>query len=330
MRRTRSVILKSVTAVSVLAAVLASSGVQSQEAEFPTKALRVIVPYPPGGSTDVTTRAALETASQLLGQSIIVENRPGGGTVIGTQAARNAPADGYTLLFQGSALITNILSLKQPGYELSDFTPVAVLANSKIVLMSPLKPQLSTVKDLVAFAKANPGSLNYATLGRGTVSHSMGHRFGIAAKFDWVDIPYKGAVEASNAVLAGDADAFFASQFAAHALAQSGKAKLLAVASKERVDSLPDVPTFAELGYPEMNDDGGAYVIFVRSQTPAPVIKKLRDAFEAAVRSPAFKTRREAQGLSAYNGSLDDFRTEFEASRTKLTEEFRSLGIVPQ
>ena len=255
---------------------------------------------------------------------------PGGGTVIGTQAARLAPADGYTLLFQGSALITNILSLKQPGYELADFTPVGILANSKIVLMAPLKPHLAGVKDLVAYAKTNPGVLNYATLGRGTVSHSMGHRFSRAAKFDWVDIPYKGAVEASNAVLAGDADAFFASQFAAHALAQTGKAKLLAVASKERVDTLPDVPTFEELGYPDMNDDGGPYVIFVRSLTPAPIIQKLRNAFQAAVDAESFKTRRNAQGLSAYTGTVEQFETEFTALRIRLTDEFKQLGITPQ
>lgn len=321
--------LRTITLALVAGALQFSGPAQSQEA-FPSKPLRVIVPYPPGGSTDVTTRAALEGASQALGQSIVVENRPGGGTVIGTQAARNAPSDGYTLLFQGSALITNILSLKQPGYELADFTPVGLLANSMIVMMAPLKPHLASLKDVVSYAKANPGALNYATLGRGTVSHSMGHRFSQAAKISWADIPYKGAVEASNAVLAGDADAFFASQFAAHALAQTGKAKLLAVASKSRVDTLPDVPTFAELGYPEMNDDGGAYVIFVRSQTPAPVIQKLREAFAAASGSAAFKGRRAAQGLSEYNGTIEDFTREFEASRVKLTEEFKILGITPQ
>lgn len=330
MKNTRPIKLLRFAAVAVLVFAFSPiKPVQSQDA-FPTKPLRVIVPYPPGGSTDVTTRAALEGASQALGQSIVVENRPGGGTVIGTQAARNAPADGYTLLFQGTSLITNILSLKQPGYELSDFTPVGFLANSMVVMMAPLKPHLSSVKDLVEFAKTNPSALNYATMGRGTVSHSMGHRLGQVAKFNWTDIPYKGAVEASNAILSGDADAFFASQFAAQALEKTGKAKLLAVASKGRVDTLPDVPTFAELGFPEMTDDGGAYVIFVRSQTPAPIIQKLREAFATAIASPAFKSRRAAQGLSEYTGTFDDFAREFESTRVRLTEEYRVLGIAPQ
>ncbi len=146
---------------------------------------------------------------------------------------------------------------------------------------------------------------------------------------DWVDIPYKGAVEASNAVLAGDVDTFIASQFAAHAIQKTGKAKLLAIASKSRVESLPDVPTFAELGYPGIEDEG-AYMIFVRSQTPPAVIEKLRAAFATAVASPEFQSRREAQGLSKYAGTLQDYSVSFAASQQKLAREFRALGITPK
>lgn len=188
--------------------------------------LFMVVPYPPGGSTDVTTRSAIEEVTKSLGQPIIIENRPGGGTVVGTQVARNAPADGYQLLFQSAALITNVLALKEPGYQVDDFTLVAVLASSNAVLMAPLKPHLQSLGDLVAYARSNPGKLNYATLGQGTSSHILAYRFGLAAKMDWVDIPYKGAVEASNAVLAGDVDTFIASQFAAHAIQKTGKGQI--------------------------------------------------------------------------------------------------------
>jgi tripartite-type tricarboxylate transporter receptor subunit TctC len=276
------------------------------------------------------TRAVIDVASRFLRQPVIVENKAGGGTVVGTQAARFAPADGYTLLFQGTALITNVLSLKQPGYELRDFTPVAILAETKVVLMSPLKPHLSTVKDLVSFAKANPGTLNYAILGRGTASHIMGHRFGRSARFNWVEIPYKGAVEASNAILSGESDALFASQFAAQALAESGKAKLLAVASSTRVKSLPDVPTFAELGYPDMDDEGSVFVIYVRSETPPAIVEKLRDAFGRAAKSDEFAARRDNQGLSEYTGTIDDFNAQFKASTARLANEFKELSITPQ
>ena len=329
--------LRTVSALSlaILASIFLIAGpesikpVRAQDNAFPTKPLRVVVPYPPGGSTDVTTRSAIEEVTKSLGQPIIIENRPGGGTVVGTQVARNAPADGYTLLFQSAALITNVLALKEPGYQVDDFTLVAVLASSNAVLMAPLKPHLQSLGDLVAYARSTPGKLNYATLGQGTSSHILAYRFGLAAKMDWVDIPYKGAVEASNAVLAGDVDTFIASQFAAHAIQKTGKAKLLAIASKSRVDSLPDVPTFAELGYPEIEDEG-AYMIFVRSQTPQPIIAKLRKAFETAVASPEFQARREAQGLSKYAGTLEDYNKTFSASQPRLAREFQALGITPK
>ena len=171
---------------------------------FPSRTLRLVVPYPPGAVTDAMSRPVAAELSKVLGQSVIIENKPGAGTVVGTQAVKYAPADGYTLLYQASSLVTNLYALKQPGYALADFTPVVMLGQGAFVLMTSTKHPFTTLQELVAYGKANPGKLNYSTTGPGSPASIVSYRLGQAAGMDWVEIPFKGGAEAAQAVMSGD------------------------------------------------------------------------------------------------------------------------------
>jgi tripartite-type tricarboxylate transporter receptor subunit TctC len=306
-----------------------TSSLPAEAQEFPNRALRIVVPYPPGGSTDIITRNVAEEATKLLGQPVVVENRSGAGTLVGTQAGRNYPADGYTLLFQADGIISNVLGYKEPGYAVEDFTPVVVLANAVFFMMVPASLPVNNLADFVAYAKAKQGKLNYGILGRGSLSHVVGYRIGVAAGFDWAEVPYKGSVEVSAAVMNGEVDNYFAADPTALAMLRTGKVKLLAATTARRSAVLPDVPTFAELGYPSI-DRGSFYALFARSEIPKPALEKLRAVFAKAIESPDFKARRQVQGMSGYEGTLDDFAKDMRVTRAKLTDDFRDLRVEKQ
>jgi len=306
-----------------------SSHVAAQDSAFPTRALRIVVPYPPGASTDLISRAVAEEAGKRLGQTIIVENRPGGGTVVGTQAVKNAPADGYTLMFQAASLVSNTYTLKNPGYKLSDFTPVTMLSDAAYVMLVPASLPVKTLGEFIAYAKANPGKLNYGTLGRGTRTFVLPYRLGLAAGIDWTEISYKGTSEAAQAVMSGDIQAYFSTQAYASTQMESDKLRLIAITSEKRVDFLPNVPTFKELGYPQVTDQTW-YALFTRSETPKPVLDKLRAAFADAMKSPAMQTQLRNNGLSPYDGTLDAFPAKLETELQRFIAEAKQLGLEPQ
>ena len=151
-------------ALVLIAAGFASTPAAAQDA-YPSRTIRLIVPYPPGAVTDAMSRPVAAELGKVLGQTVIIENKPGAGTLVGTQALKQAPADGYTLIYQASSLVTNLYTMKQPGYTLADFTPVGMLGQGAFVLMTSMKHPFNTLQELVAYGKANPGKLNYSTTG---------------------------------------------------------------------------------------------------------------------------------------------------------------------
>lgn len=317
---------------SLLAILLFSIGAQAafaQEAGFPSKPLKLIVPYPPGASTDLISRAIAEEAGKRLGQTIVVENKPGGGTVVGTQAVRNSPADGYTVMFQAASLLNNTYTLKKPGYVLSDFTPVVMLSDAAYVMLVPSSLPVQNLREFVAYAKANPGKLNYGTLGRGTRTFILPYRLGLAAGLDWTEITFKGTAEAARSVMAGDIQTYFSTQAYASTQLGSDKLKLLGITSEQRVDFLPNVPTFKESGYPTVTDQTW-YALFVRSETPKPIIDKLKEAFAEAMKSDTMKEQLRINGLSPYNGKLEDFPAKMQAELAEFIREAKELGLEPQ
>jgi tripartite-type tricarboxylate transporter receptor subunit TctC len=179
------------------------------------------------------SRPVAAELSKVLGQSVIIENKPGAATAVGTQAARYAPADGYTLLYQANSIVTNLYALKQPGYALADFTPVVMLGQGAFVLMTSTKHPFNTLQELVAYGKANPGKLNYSTTGPGSPASVVSYRLGLAAGMDWVEIPFKGGAEATQAVMSGDSHAFAASQGSPLIHANPDKMRMAAISARE-------------------------------------------------------------------------------------------------
>lgn len=301
----------------------------AQEADFPSKVLRIVVPYPPGASTDAISRAAGELAGKILGKSVIVENRPGGGTVIGTRVVRQAPADGYTLMFQSASLMNNLYAFKEPGYAFGDFTAVALLSETSYVLLTPSSLPTTNLKEFISYAKANADKMNYGSLGAGTKPGTLGDRLGKAAGFSWTEISFKGTAEAAQAVMAGNVQGYFSTQAFALTQAESPKLRLMGIAAAERSNFLPNVPTFKEQGYPEILEQSW-YALFVRSDTPPKVVEKLQSTFSEVLGSPEFATQLRNNGLSKYRGTLTDFPARMRREADQFAKEMAQFGIQPQ
>lgn len=318
-----------VIAVAFVASSLAATPARADE-QWPSRTIRLIVPYPPGAITDAMSRAVAAELTKTIGQNVVVENRPGGGTVIGTQAAKQAPADGYTLLYQTNSFVTNLYGLKQPGYALADFTPVSGLGSGAFVLMTSMKhPFTKTLADLIAYGKANPGKLNYSTTGPGTAASIISYKLGLEAGMDWVEIPFKGGADATQAVMSGDSHAFAASQGAPLIHANPDKMRMTAISAEKRSEFLPNVPTFKELGYPSATYEAWS-ALFVRSDTPAPIVAKLKAALAETMASPAIQAHWKKLSIPPYEGSLDALPARLEKELVDFTADAKKLGLQPQ
>jgi tripartite-type tricarboxylate transporter receptor subunit TctC len=322
--------LASLIRASLPAMVLALSafGAVAQDS-FPSKPLKIIVPYTPGASTDAISRAFADEAGKALGQTVIVENKPGAGTAIGTQTARQSPADGYTILFGSGTMVSTMLGLKEPGYSMEDFTPVAMLGDQYYVLIIPAAMGVKNFKEFVEYAKKNPTRMNYAMLGPGAPSHVLADRLRRSAKFEWQDIAFRGGTPAVQALMSNDVQGYFATQSFALTFKDSDKLKLMGIGAEERGVFLPDVPTFKEMGYEGVVEQGW-YAMFVRSSTPKPIIDKLRTVFTEVMKSPAMAQHLKTNGLSPYKGSLETFPATLARELKEKAEETKRLGIVVQ
>ncbi|MDQ8726218.1 tripartite tricarboxylate transporter substrate binding protein [Bradyrhizobium sp. LHD-71] len=320
-----SLVRRSLPAVALA---LAAFGAQAQD-NYPNRAIRLIVPYTPGASTDAISRAFADEASKVIGQPIVVENRGGAGTAIGTQTARNAPADGYTLLFGSGTMISTMLALKEPGYTMKDFTPVTMLGDQYYVLLIPKALPVTNAKEFVEYAKKNPSKMNYGMLGQGSPSHVLADRFARSANFQWQDIAFRGGTPTLTALMSNDVQGYFATQTFATTYLNSDKVRLLAIGAEERGEFLPDVPTFKELGYNGVVEQGW-YALFVRSETPKEIVEKLRKVSAEVMASAAMKGHLKTIGLSPYKGTMDSFLKNLDVEIKQKAEETKRLGIVPQ
>lgn len=298
------------------------------EDAYPSRPIRIVVPFPPGAITDAMSRFLATELGKVVGEKVIVENKPGAGTLIATQATKNSPADGYSVLFQLGSLATNLYLLKQPGYTLADFKPVAMLGQAAYVLVGSKKHSISTLRDLIAYGKAHPGALNCSGTGDGAAT-VIGSRLQQAAGINWALINYKGGADAVQAVMSGDVDVSLPTQAAPLIYANPDKLTVLAITSSKRVEFLPDVPTFAELGFPAI-DAQTWFGLFVRSETPDPVINKLRSALAGVMRTPVMQEQLRKLRVSPYDGSLDDVPARLERELADFANEARKLGIQPQ
>lgn len=287
----------------MLAAVTAAAGLVSAPAmaqgSYPSKTVLMIVPAAAGGTTDLAGRMAAQALAPVMGQSVVVDNKGGGNGAIAANLVKRADADGYTLLMQysGYHVISPHLA-KTKSWEQGDFAPVAnVLSAPQIIVVRSELP-VKTLAELVSYTKANPGKLNYASSGNGSLQHVTGAMLEQQAGVKMVHVPYKGTGPALQDLLGGQVDLTFgtAPPFMPHV--QSGKLRVLAVTGKQRLPSLPNVPTTAEAGYPGVNATSW-FAVFAPKATPQPVIDKLAADIKKVVEDPVFRKKAEEQGATA-------------------------------
>jgi tripartite-type tricarboxylate transporter receptor subunit TctC len=328
-RNPKTGMTKRLMLAATLAGLMFTAGGASAEDAYPTRSIRLVVPYPPGAITDTLSRVIAAELGKELGQSVVVENRPGGGTVIGTQAVRNAPADGYSILFQLGALVTNVYSLKQAGYVLSDFAPVGMIGQSAYVLIVSTSQPFPTLKDLVDYGKKNPGKLNYSSTGSGGSLTVLGSMMKESMGIDWTEINYKGGAEATQAVMSGDVQLSLPTQGAPLIHANPDKLRILAITGDKRVALLPDVPTFKELGYPSLVSETW-FGLFLRSNTPKPIVDKVKVASEKVIKSQIVQDFIKAQKVSPYEGKLEDVPAKLDRELAEFSEQAKKAGVLPQ
>jgi tripartite-type tricarboxylate transporter receptor subunit TctC len=281
----------------VLAPLLArTASAQASAPAWPTKPIRIIVPLTPGSASDVMARIVADQLAAQLGQPIIVENRPGAGNTIGMSAVAKAEPDGYTILVNSSTHTVTPATRSNLGFEMTDLAAVIPLGNMPVVMIFNPSKGYKKVGDFVAYAKANPGKINYTSAGAGNSSHLNGERFRLAAGIEAVHLPFKGAPEATTEVIAGRADFYFSPLVNALSLIKEGTVQALSVSGSARASALPDVPTTVEAGYP--NSEYNFWVgMFAPAKTPADIRTRLYTESAKALQSPA--TRDRLAGLGA-------------------------------
>ena len=282
-----------------LAAALLLAAVSSRPALaiYPERIVRIVVPFAPGGGTDVVARTLAHDMEGDLGKSVMIENKPGAGTIVGTQAVATSRPDGYTLLMGTFANAVNpSLNAKLPYDPHKDFVPVALIARSfNIVVVNPKSP-VRTIADLIAAAKANPGKLTFGTFGAGTSAHLAGELFKNMARVNLTAVPYKGAAPGITDLIGGQIDVMFTTVASAASLVESGQLRAIAVTSAERSPAFPQLPTVAEAGVPGYAAESW-YGLFAPAGTPKDIIERLNKSAAVAVQSEAFKKLGVNEGL---------------------------------
>lgn len=313
-----------VLCVSCVASALTPASAQ----EWPTRTIRVIIPLTAGAATDIMARAVFEQVSQQLGQPIVVENRPGAGNTIGMAAVAQAEGDGYTILANSSThTVSPATRSKLPFNVLTDLSGVIPLGNMPVVMAVNPKKGYKTLADFVNYARKNPGAINYASAGAGNSSHLNGERFRIAAKFEAVHVPQRGAPEALTEVIAGRLDFYFAPLLNSITFLREGTLQALAVSGSQRASALPNVPTTVEAGYPNSEYNFWAGV-FVPAKTPPAIRNKLHAEIVKALKSPVLADRLKKLGADPFMITPAEFDALVKQEIEVNTQLVKAAGIV--
>ena len=294
---------------------------------YPTKPIRLVVPFPPGGATDILARDVAQKLTEAWGQSVIVDNRPGAGGNIGSELVAKSAPDGYTLEMGtvGTHAINASLYAKMPYDHVKDFTPVILVAGVPNVLVVNPSVPANSVAELIAYAKANPGKLNFASSGNGTSIHLSGELFKVMAGVQIMHIPYKGSTPALQDLLAGQVQMMFDNLPPSLPQIKAGKLRALAVTSLTRAPALPDVPTLSEAGLPGF-EASSWFGILAPAGTPAPIVAKLNAEIAKYLATPEAKEKLAKQGANAAGGTPDDFAKHIAAETAKWAKVVKDSG----
>lgn len=311
-----------------LAATLIALSGMARADTYPERPVTLVVPFPAGGATDALARTLAQRMSQGLGKQIIVDNRAGAAGAIGTAVVANATPDGYTLLVATTSTHV-ILPLTQSrlGYDpLKNFAPIGMVATAPNVLIASPKLAANTVAELIQLAKNNPGSLNFASSGRGTITHLIGEKFKMEADIDVVHVPYKGGVQSIAELTEGSVSYLFDSIVWSLPQIRGGKLKGLAVTSRTRSALAPDIPTVAESGLPGFEGITW-FALMVPAGTPGPVIARLRTELDAALRDKTIVDRFAGFGAEPAPGTPDALLNTIRDDTTKWDSVIRKAGM---
>jgi len=324
MNRARMILL-GLVAVSLGAA---HSVGAAQAQDYPSRAVKIIVPTPPGGPVDVVGRITANYLQTTLGKAFVIENRAGAGNTIGSKDAAEATPDGYTLLYSAaSGLIIAPLLHPDAGYDpLKSFDPIALVGASSLVLVVNPAVPVQTVQELVAYAKANPGRVNFASGGIGVLPHLIGELFKARAGIDIVHVPYKGGGPSISDLVAGNVQMTFEGTSILLPLIQAGKLRALAVTTAKRIPQLPDVPTMIESGYPNFVTTAWTGLL-APAHTPRTIIAKLNAAINDGLKTPDLLTALTRINYEPLGGTPQDFTATMQAELANWSPIIKSLGL---
>ncbi|MGQ0525252.1 MAG: Bug family tripartite tricarboxylate transporter substrate binding protein [Betaproteobacteria bacterium] len=309
------------------AALLPATGVQAQSAAaYPAKAIRIVVPFPAGGTSDILSRAIGQKLTEEWKQPVVVDNRPGASANIGAEIVVKSPPDGYTLLCASTIHTINPSLYSKLAYDpVRDFTPITLIATtSQVLAVHPSLP-VRSVKELIAYAKKRPGQINYSSAGNGSQPHLTAELFKTRTGIDIVHVPYKGAPPAMNDLLAGHVALSFATSPSAVPHVKSGKLRALAVSTARRVSALPDVPTIDESGVPGF-EASGANGLVGPAGMPAAIVEKLNAAVVKIVKEPAMSKFLSEQGADPYTTTPAQYAAYIKSEVAKWAKAVKDSG----
>lgn len=298
--------------------------------QYPAKPIRIIVPLAAGGPSDTVARTLAQKLTEVVGQTVIVDNRPGASGIIGTELAAKSPPDGYTLLLVSSAVSVNPSLFKKLPYDtLRDLTAVSLLAGTPYMLCVHPSLPVASVKQLVAFAKARPGQLNHASGGSGTGPHLSMEVFMQRTGIKLTHITYKGGGPALNDFIAGHTQVYLSNMLTMYPQVRAGRSRALAVSTSKRSAAAPDIPTINESGVPGF-DEGGHHGIVAPSGVPREIIAKLQRDIATAMRSPEIVKRLQAEGSEVIASTPEEYQALIKRDIEKWAKVVAAAGIQPQ
>ena len=312
---------------TLISAVLVACALPVFAQSYPTRAIRIVCPYVVGGGSDFVARTIALKLTETIGQSVIVDNRPGGGTNIGAELVAHAPPDGYTIFLGGTPTAVNVTLYKKLPFDvMKDFAPITeTTVAPNLLVVHPSLP-VRTVKDLIALAKSRPGQLTYGSAGIASSNHLSGALFKMMAGIDIVHVPYKGGGAAVTDLLAGNISMYFSTTPSSMPHVRTGRLRALAVTSAKRSPIVPDIPTMAEAALPGF-EMSAWHALFAPAGTPPAVVKKLADEVVRALRQPDVKERLAAQGVDAVGTTPEELAAIMKENIAKYAKLVKAADI---